>query len=97
MELDVDRITDLLRGVSKISKSEFNEQEETPPASDGAGAGSTSSTPASVKKWEDQYQTTRGKANPIDSKSVASGLQIEGYPKVGPPLTSLKYGCPSTC
>jgi len=95
MELDVDRITDLLRGVSKISKSEFNEQEETPPASDGAGAGSTSSTPSSVKKWEDQYQTTRGKANPIDSKSVWSSGRTMGKTHGGPGykwFTGLKRG-----
>lgn len=62
MELDVDKITTFLNRVSPSNFVEFNEQEDM--------STDSTSTPSSVKKWEDQYGLGRGKANTIDSKSV---------------------------
>ncbi len=102
MELDVDRITSLLKDISRSTPMEFNEQDDmsggsTPPPSDSGGGqtSSTTSTPSSVKKWEDQYSTTRGKANPIDSKSVWSSGRTMGKTHGGPGykwFTGLKRG-----
>lgn len=90
MELDIDKITSLLRDISKYSPMEFNEQDDMsgdstpPPSSDGGSTTSAGSTPSSVKKWEDQYNTSRGKANPIDSKSVWSSGRTMGKTHGGP-------------
>lgn len=98
MELDIDKITFLMKNVTSSTPQEFNEQDDmstasTPPPSDGGGT--TSSTPSSVKKWEDQYSTTRGKANPINSKSVWSSGRTMGKTHGGPGykwFTGLKRG-----
>ena len=48
-----------------------------------------------LKKWADQYNTTRGKANPIDSKSVWSSGRTMGKTHGGPGykwFTGLKRG-----
>jgi hypothetical protein len=98
MELDVDKITSFLKNVSRSTPMEFNEQDDMSTdttSSPSSGGGSTSSTPASVKKWTDQYNTTRGKANPIDSKSVWSSGRTMGKTHGGPGykwFTGLKRG-----
>ena len=98
MELDVDKITSFLKNVSRSTPMEFNEQDDMSTestSSPSSGGGSTSSTPASVKKWADQYNTTRGKANPIDSKSVWSSGRTMGKTHGGPGykwFTGLKRG-----
>lgn len=95
--LDVDNITRLLNDISRSSPMEFNEQEdmggETSTSTDSSS--STSSTSSSVKKWEDQYQTSRGKANPINSKSVWSSGRTMGKTHGGPGykwFTGMKRG-----
>jgi hypothetical protein len=97
MMLDVDNITRLLNDISRSSPMEFNEQEdmggETSTSTDSSS--STSSTSSSVKKWEDQYQTSRGKANPINSKSVWSSGRTMGKTHGGPGykwFTGMKRG-----
>ena len=98
MELDVDKITSFLKNVSRSTPMEFNEQDDMSTdttSSPSSGGGSTSSTPASVKKWTDQSNTTRGKANPIDSKSVWSSGRTMGKTHGGPGykwFTGLKRG-----
>ena len=98
MELDVDKITSFLKNVSRSTPMEFNEQDDMSTdttSSPSSGGGSTSSTPASVKKWTYQYNTTRGKANPIDSKSVWSSGRTMGKTHGGPGykwFTGLKRG-----
>jgi hypothetical protein len=96
MMLDVDNITRLLNDISRSSPMEFNEQEdmggETSTSTDSSSSSSTSS---SVKKWEDQYQTSRGKANPINSKSVWSSGRTMGKTHGGPGykwFTGMKRG-----
>jgi hypothetical protein len=98
MELDVDNITSFLKNVSRSTPMEFNEQDDMSTdstSSPSSGGGSTSSTPSSVKKWGDQYNTTRGKANQIDSKSVWSSGRTMGKTHGGPGykwFTGLKRG-----
>lgn len=62
MEYNIDLYINLLRSLSNPSStnSELSEQGET--ASSGGGGGSSEGYPK-VPKWEEFYQTKRGKAN----------------------------------
>jgi hypothetical protein len=61
MNLDVDYLIGFLNKKADLSsKEEVGEQESAP-----AAAPAPSSGGGSVPKWEDSYQTQRGKANPL--------------------------------
>jgi hypothetical protein len=95
MELDVDKIINDLKKVVKTTYNEFNEQDDMSAGSSSSDGGGTSSQSSSVKKWEDQYNTTRGKANPISSKSVWDSGRTLGKTHGGPGykwFTGLKRG-----
>jgi hypothetical protein len=65
MNLDVDYLIGFLNKKADLSsKEEVGEQESTP-AAPAPSAPSSGGGGGSVPKWEDSYQTQRGKANPL--------------------------------
>ena len=65
MNLNVDYLIEFLNKKADLSsKKEVGEQESTP-AAPAPSAPSSGGGGGSVPKWEDSYQTQRGKANPL--------------------------------
>ena len=65
MNLDVDYLIGFLsKKADMTSKEEVGEQESAPAAAPAPSAPSGGGG-GSIPKWEDSYQTQRGKANPL--------------------------------
>lgn len=65
MNLDVDFLIGFFdKHTTDSNKEEMEEQDAAPASSPSTGGGG-----GTIPKWEDTYQTTRGKANPLMKSS----------------------------
>jgi hypothetical protein len=65
MNLDVDYLIGFLNKKADLSSKEEVGEQESAPAAPAPSAPSSGGGGGSVPKWEDSYQTQRGKSNPL--------------------------------